>query len=117
MDDVRQILERLQIATNILPMQIGHMRILLIIEPFGHKDALVSREGHRLRKYGLVDVIGGAPGGVHPMGTGLEDIVLEIMLQIEQFPYRGSLLGKLMQAIVIPSVVLCEVVEREPVPC
>ena len=97
-------------------MQIGHVRILLVVEPFCHKDALVTREGNRLWKDGLVHVVGRSPGRVHPMCTGFENVVLEVMLEVEEFAQGCCLFGKPVQTVVVPGVVLCEVVARKPVP-
>ena len=39
------------------------------------------------------------------------------MLEVKEFAQGCCLFGKLVQAVVVPGVVLCEVVERKLVPC
>ena len=51
------------------------------------------------------------------MGSGLEDVVLEIVLVEEHFAALGTLVGKLVEAAPVPRIGASEVIEAHSVPC
>ena len=64
--------------------------ILFVVELLCEEDALVACEGHRLREICAVNVVDGAPGTVHPVGTGLENVVLEVVLVEKKYLFLGG---------------------------
>ena len=85
MHHIGPVLQLVETHTDVLAMEGPEHGILFVVELFGEEDALVACEGHRLRETGAVDVVDGAPRTVHPVGTGFEDVVLEVVLVEKEY--------------------------------
>ena len=58
--------------------------VLLVIELFSHENALVTCKRNRFGEVGAIDVVGGAPWTIHPVCSGFQDVVLEVVLVEQQ---------------------------------
>ena len=101
---------------NVLTVQFTKDGIFNIIEQGGRKDAFVAREVNWLEEWRVVDVVRCTPRAIHPMGTGLKDVVLEIVLVFEQETDGFGLFRKLLQAPEVPLVEGRQVVLGHSVP-
>ena len=110
------VFQGFQAHPDILAVEGAQRGVGLVVELLGHEHALVTGKGNGLGEGGAVDVVHGAPRTVYPMGTGLEDVVLEIVLVEEQDAMGCGLGGKLIEARPVPPIGLDEVVERQSVP-
>ena len=61
-------------------MQLATHGMRDIVEVFSHEDTLVAGKRNGLGKTGGIDIVGRTPRAIHPMGSGLKNIVLKIML-------------------------------------
>ena len=77
---VRLVLGLVEAHADILSVQWLEDGVLLVIELLCHEDSLVAGKGNGLREVCPVDIVDGSPGAVYPVGTSLQDIMLEIML-------------------------------------
>ena len=84
MDDIGLPLKGIQRLADILTVELSQDRILDVIELDGSKDTLVACEIHWFQEWSAIHIIGRTPGAIHPMGSGLQDIMLEVMLILEQ---------------------------------
>ena len=114
--DVPVVREVVEALTDVLPVKLAAHGVSRVIELVGDEDALVSGKVDRFAHVGVVDVVGIAPGAVHPVGAGFKDIVLEVVLVEEQHARRFRLVGKRLQAEPVPGVGTRQVVLRQSVP-
>ena len=87
-----------------------------IVKLFRHENPLVSCEWRRFGKTGMVDVVCRAPGAIHPMRTGFEDVVLKIILIEQHQPALIANIGKFFEPRPIPRIEFRQVVAAEAVP-
>ena len=97
-------------------MQLAQHRVFYIIEQGRSENTLVASEVDWLQEWCTIHVVSRTPGTVHPMGTGLKDIMLEVMLVLEQHTYGFCLFGELLQAPEVPFVKLRQVIFGHSVP-
>jgi hypothetical protein len=101
--------------------------VLLVVELFCEEDALVASEGHRLwerslppspsHRGGVIDVVHRSPRTVYPVGTSLEDVVLEIVLvEKEYLPVGMPLVSVAVFASAFQVIMLDSVCTHAPVP-
>ena len=88
----------------------GSQHGVFVVELFGDEDALVAGEGHWLREVGAVDIVDRTPGTIHPVSTGLKDVMLEIVLVEKKDILLCSFLSKFVQTAPVPEVWSGEVV-------
>src|SRR5262249_21820597 len=120
-DAVRVVGEAVKILPDETAQQITPRRIRHVIKLFRHENAFVAGERWRLGETGGVDVVRGAPRTIHPMRTGLDDIVLEkILVEQNQTAFVASV-SELIQARPVPriepgEIILAQSVPRGPLP-
>ena len=107
---VRLVFRLFQTHPDILAVQGAQYRILFVIELLSREHALVTCKGNRFGEVCAVDIVDGAPRTVYPVGTCLQDVMLEIVLIIEKNLLARCLMGKLVQSAPIPAIGLCEVI-------
>ena len=97
-------------------MQFTPDRMGRIIKRYRHEYPLVTCIIHRLRKSGVVDIVGAAPWEVGIMRPRLDDIMLEILLmdQDQSLPIRD--VHKSFQSIPVPLVVFGQIIFTQSVP-
>ena len=60
-------------------MQWTEYGVLFVIELFCHKYTLVTSKGNGFWEVCTIDVVDGTPWTIHPMGTCLQNVMLEIV--------------------------------------
>lgn len=100
LNHVRLISKGIQHLHDILLMQLAHHRIIYIIEVFSHPYTLITCKRNRFREHRTIDIVDWAPWTIYPMGTCLQDIMLEIVLVDNQqtilAPFSANSLIRLM---------------------
>ena len=110
MHHVGLVLQFVQTHADVLLVKRAQNGIVLVIELFGHEDALVAGKRHGFGEARLVHIIDGAPRAVHPVGSGFQYIVLEIVLMEEENALFIGFFCKLLQAHPVPFIGLGKVV-------
>ena len=105
-----------QAHADILAVKGAQHAVFFVVELFGDEDALVAGERHGFWKTGGIDVVDRPPGTIHPVGTGLKDVVLEIMAVEEQDALFRCLGGKASESLPVPVVGTGEVIARQSIP-
>ena len=116
LNHVRLISKGIQHLYDILPMQLAHHRIIYIIEIFSHPYTLITGKRNRFREHRTIDIVHRTPWTIYPMGTCLQDIMLEIVLVDNQQTIFGSLFCQFLHAADVPRIQLCEVILTQSVP-
>ena len=116
LNHVRLISKGIQHLHDILLMQLAHHRIIYIIEVFSHPYTLITCKRNRFREHRTIDIVDWAPWTIYPMGTCLQDIMLEIVLVDNQQTILGSLFCQFLNAADVPRIQLCKVILTQSVP-
>src|SRR5688500_1681157 len=87
--------EIIQTLTDIFSMQLPANRVCSIIKQFRHEDAFISSIRNWFRKTGIIYIISGAPWKICIVSTGLNNIMLKIILMDQQQSFLVSQVSKL----------------------
>ena len=79
LNDIRIICEVIETLANILPMQLAAYRMTDIVKHICYENTFVSGKWNGFRKSGLIDIITASPRTVHPMCSGFQNIMLEVV--------------------------------------
>src|SRR5574344_2136535 len=112
---IRLVCQLRHALAYILLMERAQHAIFLVIELLRHKDSLVAGERYWFGEIGSIDVINGSPRAIHPVCTGFQDVMLEIMRGEEQLAHRGTGVCIVAQTLPIPSVGSSKVVAAQSV--
>ena len=84
------VFELLQALADVLSVQGAQHGVIDIVELLCHEHPLVAGIGHRLGERRGVDIVHRSPRTIYPMGTGLDDVVLEIVFAEKQYAFLCS---------------------------
>ncbi len=117
MNHIRIIGKIIKIHADEIAMEVATHGMVDVIEHVGDKDTLVPCERHRLREVGGIDVVGRAPRRIHPVGTGFEDVVLEIVFVEKKLAETCTFFSEPVESVPVPCVRAGEVIFAQSVPC
>ena len=87
-----------------------------IIEHIRHKNAFIACKRNRFREVRFINIITASPRTVHPMCTGFQNIMLEIVLMEQEQSFSTSLFRKFFQTCPIPCIGTVQIIFTQAFP-
>ena len=116
LNHIRIIGKVVQALTNVSSMQLTSHRMIDIIEHIRHKNAFIACKRNRFREVRFINIITASPRTVHPMCTGFQNIMLEIVLMEQEQSFSTTLFRKFFQTCPIPCIGTVQIIFTQAFP-